>query len=451
MKNFILLLPAFAITAFSQSSSSSDPTASAQSSSVPSPQSSSGTSSGTKAQSSPSWLSDVKPLPGNVQSYPTNGQIPTGPLSAANITLQGYPTGWAAPPTDSPEVKAAFNSIDWSLVPNSTIRSANQDGSVKMDGYDQSDPDCWWSATGCTTPKHQGVEADIVKCPTPGDWGLTYDDGPLTSEAGQWAEPNLYNFLANHSQKAALFYIGSNVIAAPAAAQRALANGHTICSHTWSHPAMTTQSNEKVVAELYWTLRAIKEVTGVTTKCWRPPYGDVDDRVRAIASQMGMTTVIWDLDTDDWNMPGDGGGNLPPATVDGYFEGWIEARKNGTDNSTGHIVLEHELHMNSVSMAEKWLPQLQQVFRVVPFNQCMNISQPYWETNFNYPTDANPSPSNASSSGISPTATASNGGAIGNAAGASSSHVSGASSSFSISSSVTVTAMVVIMGIAYLM
>lgn len=67
---------------------------------------------------------------------------------------------------------------------------------------------------------------------------------------------------------------------------------------------MTTQSNEQVVAELYWTLRAIKEVTGVTTRCWRPPYGDVDDRVRAIASQMGMTTVLWDEDTDDWNMPG---------------------------------------------------------------------------------------------------------------------------------------------------
>lgn len=107
--------------------------------------------------------------------------------------------------------------------------------------------------------------------------------------------------------------IGSNVIAAPAAAQRALADGHTLCVHTWSHPAMTSQSNEAVVAELYWTMRAIKEVTGVTTKCWRPPYGDVDDRVRAIAWQMGLTTVLWDLDTNDWNMPGDGGGNLSPS------------------------------------------------------------------------------------------------------------------------------------------
>lgn len=61
--------------------------------------------------------------------------------------------------------------------------------------------------------------------------------------------------------------IGSNVFNAPAAAQRALADGHTLCSHTWSHPAMTAQSNEVVVAELYWSLRVIKETTGVTTRC----------------------------------------------------------------------------------------------------------------------------------------------------------------------------------------
>lgn len=61
--------------------------------------------------------------------------------------------------------------------------------------------------------------------------------------------------------------IGSNVFKAPAAAQRALADGHTLCSHTWSHPPMTSLSNEQVVSELYWTLRVIKESTNVTVKC----------------------------------------------------------------------------------------------------------------------------------------------------------------------------------------
>ncbi|KAI8333822.1 hypothetical protein BC941DRAFT_379551 [Chlamydoabsidia padenii] len=448
MKSYILSLTLLASTVLAQTSSS-------QPSGTPQP---SGTSSGSTAQSSPAWLSDVKPLPGNVQSYPTSTQVPTGPfVGTVNVSLSDYPTVWASPPTDSPQVQAVYNAINWSLVPTSAVRSANKDGTPNMSGYDSSaDPDCWWSASGCTKPKHQGVDADIVNCPTPGDWGLTYDDGPLTSDGGEWAEPNLYDFLAQHNnQKAALFYIGSNVIQAPAAAQRALADGHTICVHTWSHPAMTTQSNVQVVAEFYWTLRAIKEVVGVTPKCWRPPYGDVDDRVRAIATQMGMTTVIWDQDTNDWNMPGSGGGNLPPATVDGYFEGWIEARKNGTDNQTGHIILEHELNNATVSMAEKWLPQIQQTFRVVPYNQCMNISQPYWETNFVYPTDANPNPTTTNTTTTTTTtgtSVASSAGVVtsttvgASAAGASS--TSNAISFFSLSSSV-MTAFVM-MAAAYL-
>lgn len=99
---------------------------------------------------------------------------------------------------------------------------------------------------------------------------------------------------------------------------------------------------------------------------------------------MGMQTVIWDEDTDDWNIINKGEGTLSAATVDGYFEKWISTRKSGADK-TGHIVLQHELNEATVSMAEKWLPQVQENFNVVPWNQCFNISQPYWETNFVYP------------------------------------------------------------------
>lgn len=49
-------------------------------------------------------------------------------------------------------------------------------------------------------------------------------------------------------------------------------------------------------------------------------------------------------------------------------------------------------------MAEKWLPQLQETFNVVTVQECMNITQPYWETSFVYPTEADPHPSANSSS-----------------------------------------------------
>lgn len=172
------IIPSLVVVAgmvLAQSSSSvSQASASAPPASQPTGTSTTGSA---MAQSSPAWLSDIKPLPGNVQSYPSGSQVPTGPFAGGNITLQGYPPGWKSPPIDSPQVQAAYNSIDWSLVPNSTVQSGNKDGTPNMAGYDaQNDPECWWTATGCTTPKHEHVPADTLNCPAVGDWGLVRID-----------------------------------------------------------------------------------------------------------------------------------------------------------------------------------------------------------------------------------------------------------------------------------
>jgi len=70
---------------------------------------------------------------------------------------------------------------------------------------------------------------------------------------------------------------------------------HIISSavHTWSHPYLSTLSNEQIIAELGWTKKIIKDVLGVTPNMMRPPYGDIDDRVRAISLAMGLTPVMW--------------------------------------------------------------------------------------------------------------------------------------------------------------
>lgn len=68
-----------------------------------------------------------------------------------------------------------------------------------------------------------------------------------------------------------------------------------IAVHTWTHPHMTTLSNEQVVGELGYTIQIIRDLTGGRLpRYWRPPYGDSDNRVRAIAEAVfGLETVIW--------------------------------------------------------------------------------------------------------------------------------------------------------------
>ena len=155
-------------------------------------------------------------IPSNVVTeYPT-GTINTAASLPTN-SLSGFPTSNEIPSTTSSEVLAAYNSIVWSKVPPAPVRKMNSDGSwdFKDDG---SDDYCWWSNTNCVVPKATYLPPDFYTCPTKGDWGLNYDDGPFNLYPGneyptenKYAEPALYNFLAKTNQKATLFVSKSNI------------------------------------------------------------------------------------------------------------------------------------------------------------------------------------------------------------------------------------------------
>jgi chitin deacetylase len=69
---------------------------------------------------------------------------------------------------------------------------------------------------------------------------------------------------------------------------------------------MSSLSNEGVVAELGWTMQILTDSNhGKIPAFWRPPFGDCDNRVRAIAKEVfGLTNVIWGMnsDSEDWHL-----------------------------------------------------------------------------------------------------------------------------------------------------
>lgn len=71
--------------------------------------------------------------------------------------------------------------------------------------------------------------------------------------------------------------------------------GDDIAVHTWTHPYMTTLSNTQLIGEFGWSMEIIHNSTGGRLpKYWRPPYGDSDNRVSAIAKEVfGLQTIIW--------------------------------------------------------------------------------------------------------------------------------------------------------------
>ena len=121
-----------------------------------------------------------------------------------------------------------------------------------------------WPCFGCTR------STDITACPTKNTWGLTYDDGP------GFYTPNLLDYLSQQSLKATFFVVGSRCIQFPHTLQAEFMAGHQIAVHTWSHPALTSLSNEEIIAELGWSRKIIKDVLGVKPNMMRPPFGDIE-------------------------------------------------------------------------------------------------------------------------------------------------------------------------------
>ena len=58
----------------------------------------------------------------------------------------------------------------------------------------------------------------------------------------------------------------------------------------------------------------------------QPPFGDVDDRIRAIANALGLRTIIWQYDSNDWRA---GTGNITKATVDENYQALIKMSTSG--------------------------------------------------------------------------------------------------------------------------
>ncbi|KAA1473345.1 glycoside hydrolase/deacetylase [Dentipellis sp. KUC8613] len=318
---------------------------------------------------------------GEAQIKDPNAECTPYYYAPSGNAIHNFPPIWtpATILSNDTEAQQKWQNISGSIPTNIQPKGSNM-GDFSNVSYTSADPDCWWTYGKCTTPKLAGLAPDVSSVPEPKTMGYGFDDGPNCSHNA------FYDFLQQNNQKATMFFIGSNVMDWPLEAQRALTDGHEICVHTWSHRYMTSFQSQDAFAELWYTMKAIKLVTGVTPTCWRPPFGDVDDRIRAIANALNLQTIIWKYDSNDWRA---GTGGVTPADVDANYTSFISNVASGTFNTEGGIMLTHELNNFTMSEAVKFYPQLQAAFsHIVPVGVALNKSQPYVETNYTLPSFA---------------------------------------------------------------
>jgi hypothetical protein len=76
---------------------------------------------------------------------------------------------------------------------------------------------------------------------------------------------------------------------------------------------------------------------------------------------MGLQTIIWAYDSNDWRV---GTNNVTQATVDADYGLFISNLTAGTFNAAGGIMLTHELNNFTMQEAVNWYPQLKAAFSV---------------------------------------------------------------------------------------
>ncbi|KIM48338.1 carbohydrate esterase family 4 protein [Hebeloma cylindrosporum] len=321
--------------------------------------------------------SATQPLATTAVPGTTPSTIPNAPAlpNAALLLPSNYPFLDVPPPIDSPEVQQWIQEVKDTGMEIPGFSPTNPGGCPNNTAAVADTSRCWWTCGGCTR------STDITECPTAMDWGLTYDDGP------SFYTSNLLSYLDQQKLKSTFFVVGSRVISFPSILQTEYMAGHQISVHTWSHPPLTTLSNEEIIAELGWSKKVIKDVLGVTPNTMRPPFGDIDS---SNLSCYGAYTIMWTrisplatFDTGDFNIHGG------LTTVQQVLQNWKDIIGNATTRNSGFIVLEHDLFEQTVEVATGYiLPDAlahNPPFTIQPVISCLNLpmADAYIETNDN--------------------------------------------------------------------
>lgn len=115
--------------------------------------------------------------------------------------------------------------------------------------------------------------------------------------------PDILSTLKKHHVKASFFLEGRWVQKNPDLAKMIAEAGHELGNHSYTHPDMSKISSSKIHEEIVKTNDVIEATTGKQVTLLAPPSGYFNNEVVKIAAQQKLKTVIWSVDTIDWQKP----------------------------------------------------------------------------------------------------------------------------------------------------
>ncbi|WP_332695009.1 polysaccharide deacetylase family protein [Halalkalibacter lacteus] len=124
---------------------------------------------------------------------------------------------------------------------------------------------------------------------------LTFDDGP---------SKYLDRFLdvLARDEVPAVFFWQSRLLHHKRPWKRVLEDGHIIGTHSNSHPNLVKLDFSQQMKEIQTSKSIIEDITGQQVRYFRPPFGQYNKDTIAVASNLQVEMVMWEISSFDWEL-----------------------------------------------------------------------------------------------------------------------------------------------------
>jgi peptidoglycan/xylan/chitin deacetylase (PgdA/CDA1 family) len=160
----------------------------------------------------------------------------------------------------------------------------------------------------------------------PGEVVLTFDDGPSPSDTRE-----VLAALAKECTKATFFMVGEMVAVHPELVKEVAEQGHTIGTHTWSHPNVARLTLPELTQEVEATFDIVqKNSPQPVAPFFRYPYLSSSKLSEDYFKSRSIAQFAVDIDSSDWRV-------RSSAPVIARVMAGLKARGRG-------IILMHDIH-----------------------------------------------------------------------------------------------------------
>ena len=125
---------------------------------------------------------------------------------------------------------------------------------------------------------------------------LTFDDGPVPGKTSR-----VLDVLKSHCARATFFMVGQMASNSPHLVKRALAEGHTIGTHSYNHRNLGSTNGKTAIQDVDKTIRAVNKAAGrKVAPFFRFPYLSENRSVNTYLRKRGFGVFAIDVDSLDY-------------------------------------------------------------------------------------------------------------------------------------------------------